>query len=47
MERSEMLREGFEQRVGHTKLSQLVSAVTPPTKDILQAALDMVSKNIF
>ena len=41
MENSETQRESFEQRVGHTKLSKLVSEVTAPTKDILQAGLDM------
>lgn len=35
------IKESFEQRIGHTQLTKLVSEMTPPTKSILQAGLDM------
>ncbi len=47
MENSEPLRESFEQRVGHSKLSQLVSELTTPTKEILQASLDMTVEGSY
>ena len=42
MERNAAAREGFEARVGHHNLAHAVSAITPPTTDVLQQALEMV-----
>ena len=42
MKKCPVTREGFERRVGHYRLSQLVSAITKPSIDLLQEALNMV-----
>ena len=36
-------REWFERRVGHYRLTQLVSTITQPTINLLQEAMNMVS----
>ena len=43
MKNCPITREWFERRVGHYRLTQLVSTITQPSINLLQEAMNMVS----